>query len=51
MLCRISKENNLKEIDCVEDTEYMDDGSKIQLKLTINRVVKSAIFDFTGTSL
>lgn len=30
--------------------DYMDDGSKICLTITINRKEKSAIFDFTGTS-
>ena len=27
----------------------MDDGSKMRLKLSINRKYKSACFDFTGT--
>ena len=30
--------------------DYMDDGSIISLKMTINRKDKTAIFDFTGTS-
>lgn len=29
----------------------MDDGTKIQLHLTINRQERSAIFDFTGTGM
>ncbi|CAD8176335.1 unnamed protein product [Paramecium octaurelia] len=50
MLYEISIKNNLKEIDTIESDEYMDDGSKINLKLTINRQDRSVIFDFTGTS-
>lgn len=40
----------MKEIDSVKEKEYMDDGSTIQLNLTINRSNKTAIFDFDGTS-
>ena len=29
----------------------MDDGSKIILKLTIDRVKREAVFDFTGTGM
>lgn len=36
--------------DVLEATDYMDDGSKINLKITINKEEGSAIFDFTGTS-
>lgn len=50
MLVKISLENTMNEIDFVEDHEFMDDGSKICLKLTINRIERSAIFDFSGTS-
>jgi 5-oxoprolinase (ATP-hydrolysing) len=38
------KETNLSAID------YMDDGSKISLKISIDLKNKSATFDFTGTS-
>ncbi|TID22517.1 hypothetical protein CANINC_003292 [Pichia inconspicua] len=31
--------------------DYMDDGSKIQVKIDINEEDGSAVFDFTGTSL
>jgi len=41
----------MKEIDSVREKEYMDDGSTIQLNLTINRLTKTAIFDFEGTSI
>jgi 5-oxoprolinase (ATP-hydrolysing) len=33
----------------LEATEYMDDGSPIQLKITINDTEGTADFDFTGT--
>jgi len=36
----------LKEIDSVEATDYMDDGSLIKLKLTIDRTKGEATFDF-----
>lgn len=29
----------------------MDDGTRIKLRLTIDRKVRSAIFDFTGTGI
>uniref|UniRef100_A0A1D1XQS7 5-oxoprolinase n=1 Tax=Anthurium amnicola TaxID=1678845 RepID=A0A1D1XQS7_9ARAE len=34
----------------VEEVDYMDDGSVIHLKLTIDREKGEAIFDFNGTS-
>ncbi|KRX01580.1 hypothetical protein PPERSA_01483 [Pseudocohnilembus persalinus] len=49
MLETLSKRNKMKEVDYVISEDYMDDGSKIRLKLTIDRTTKSAIFDFTGT--
>jgi len=49
MLVKISLQNNLSPVDSLYATDYMDDGSIIKLKLTINREKKSAIFDFTGT--
>ncbi len=33
----------------IEADEYMDDGSRIRLQLTINRKHRNACFDFTGT--
>ena len=51
MLKTISKTNGMKEIDFVKEEEFMDNGSKIKLKLTINRKNGSAIFDFTGTGI
>ena len=29
--------------------EFMDDGTPLELQLTIDRIKKSAVFDFTGT--
>lgn len=40
----------MKEIDYVQETDYMDDGSQIKLKLTIDRVSRTALFDFSGSS-
>lgn len=38
-------------IENVHESEHMDDGSEIKLTLIINRETRSAIFDFSGTSL
>jgi 5-oxoprolinase (ATP-hydrolysing) len=51
MLYEISLKNNMKEIDYVEEIEYMDGGTPIKLKLTINRIDRTAIFDFEGTGV
>jgi N-methylhydantoinase B/oxoprolinase/acetone carboxylase alpha subunit len=40
----------MKENDSVEGEEFMDDESKIKLKLTIDRIKREAVFDFNGTS-
>lgn len=37
MLVEISLKNKLKEVDTIKEVEYMDDGSAIQLALTIDR--------------
>ena len=50
MLCDISLQRGLKEVDTLKAVDYMDDGSAIRLALTIDRRDGSAIFDFTGTS-
>jgi 5-oxoprolinase (ATP-hydrolysing) len=34
----------------LEASDYMDDGSEIRLKITIDPVEGDAVFDFTGTS-
>jgi 5-oxoprolinase (ATP-hydrolysing) len=49
MLCKFSSENNFPSIYSICNTEYMDDGTPLCLNLTINRDLKQAIFDFTGT--
>ncbi|KAM9978310.1 hypothetical protein ACTFIY_012063 [Dictyostelium cf. discoideum] len=51
MLYDISISNNLKPLDTLISTDYMDDGSKIELKLTIDREKKSAIFDWSGSGV
>ncbi|AGF77469.1 N-methylhydantoinase B/acetone carboxylase, alpha subunit [Desulfocapsa sulfexigens DSM 10523] len=48
-LCEVSRNQGLAERDTITATEYLDDGSPIQLTLTIDRSDGSAIFDFTGT--
>lgn len=49
MLCRISKELGMKEVESRVAREFMDDGSEIRLKLTIDRKNQTADFDFEGT--
>lgn len=49
MLVRLSVWNNLKDIDTVVAEDYMDDGTSINLKLTLNWIEKTANFDFTGS--
>ncbi|EGC31170.1 hypothetical protein DICPUDRAFT_50323 [Dictyostelium purpureum] len=49
MLYEISLANKLKPVDTLISTDYMDDGSKIELKLTIDREQRTAIFDWSGT--
>mmetsp|Transcript_32357 Transcript_32357/g.23895 ORF Transcript_32357/g.23895 Transcript_32357/m.23895 type:complete len:222 (+) Transcript_32357:1700-2365(+) len=50
MLSKISEEQGLAEMATVTAEDFMDDGSKIVLALTIDRRKREAIFDFTGTS-
>ena len=50
MLVTISKRNSLKEIDTIEEEDFMDDGSLIRLALTIDRKARTALFNFAGTS-
>jgi 5-oxoprolinase (ATP-hydrolysing) len=49
MLTELSLKRGLKEVDTVEAIDYMDDGTPICLKLTIDRVKQTAIFNFDGT--
>ena len=46
MLKDLSIKNNMDVVDSVEAVDYMDDGTPIKLKLTIDRNDGSAIFDF-----
>ncbi len=46
MLKELSVKQGLQELDAVEAVDYMDDGSKIQLSLTIDRIKGEAYFDF-----
>ncbi|KAK9132863.1 hypothetical protein Scep_012391 [Stephania cephalantha] len=45
-----SGNNDEKDSATIEEEDYMDDGSIIHLKLTINAEKGEAIFDFDGTS-
>jgi 5-oxoprolinase (ATP-hydrolysing) len=49
MLCVLSQKQGLDTLGSLEALDYMDDGTKIQLKITIDRKDGSAVFDFTGT--
>jgi 5-oxoprolinase (ATP-hydrolysing) len=46
MLKRIYKSTNGKPLEAVD---YMDDGTPIQLKVTIDNESGGAVFDFEGT--
>jgi len=48
-LCEVSRNQGLRKRDTINATEYLDDGSPINLTLSIDRSDGSAIFDFTGT--
>ena len=45
----LSRNRGLKEHDSLQAVDYLDDGSPIVLKITINRREGSAVFDFSGT--
>ena len=49
MLKTLSVREDLAEVDILEANDFLDDGSEIVLKLTIDRREGSAIFDFSGT--
>ncbi len=49
MLKELSLREGLAEVDTVEASDFLDDGSELFLRLTIDRRDGSAIFDFTGT--
>jgi 5-oxoprolinase (ATP-hydrolysing) len=48
-LCSLSLQKGLAERDTIQAVDYLDDGSPISLKLTIDRRDGSAVFDFSGT--
>ena len=50
MLYDCSKNHGLKEVDTVHCRDFMDEGAVVDLKLTINRKDKTAIFDFTDSN-
>lgn len=50
MLRDISSKRGLAEVDTLVAEDFLDDGSRIKLSLTIDRAAGSAIFDFAGTS-
>ena len=50
MLKELSRELGLKEVDTLHAEDWMDDGSRLCLALTIDRRDGSAVFDFAGTS-
>ena len=49
MLRSFSLRQNLDPIDSVYSEDFLDDGSLIRLKITIEREEGSAVFDFEGT--
>ena len=49
MLKELSLREGLAEVDTVEASDFLDDGSEVFLRLSIDRRVGSAVFDFTGT--
>jgi len=51
MLCALATKNNMKEIDSVFQTDWMDNGSPIAMRLEINKKTRSAIFDFNGSGI
>jgi len=48
-LVELSLRERLNEIDTLRATDYMDDGTRLCLSITIDRTSRHAIFDFTGT--
>lgn len=49
MLRELSLSQGLEPVATIDAEDLMDDGSRIQLQLTINRSEGSAKFDFSGT--
>lgn len=51
MLRELSLQQGMKEVESISAVDYMDDGSEMHLKLTIDRVNMTAEFDFEVTLL
>lgn len=49
MLHEFSLQQNLPEVGVVHAEDFMDDGTRIALEISIDRRTDSAIFDFAGT--
>jgi len=49
MLSKFSLAQGLPVVGSVSAEDFMDDGTRIALKITIDRKSGSAVFDFTGT--
>ena len=49
MLYKFSIDKGMKEIDTISACDYLDDGTCINLNVTIDRKKREAIFDFNGT--
>jgi 5-oxoprolinase (ATP-hydrolysing) len=49
MLRSFSERMGLQSVDSVSAEDFLDDGSPIRLKITIDREAGSAVFDFSGT--
>ena len=49
MLCTISLDHKLGPVGTLSAVDYMDDGTPIAVKITIDRNERTAVFDFTGT--
>lgn len=49
MLHTFSLQQGLDTVGSIEAEDFMDDGTRIALKITIDRTDDSAVFDFTGT--
>ncbi|CAH0485443.1 unnamed protein product [Peronospora farinosa] len=49
MLHEFSLQKKLPEVGVVHAEDFMDDGTKIALKISIDRRSNSAVFDFAGT--
>ena len=49
MLVKLSIKKGLAEVDSLGGLDYMDDGTPIEIRITIDRTQRNISFDFTGT--